>query len=291
MNARTRRRRIGPFSFAVDLPDAASRRTFDALYALYPEPEPPGFAEFALSVRLTSPWRRLARPQVGIHGAVPIPFVPLPLRLAPVAAEMGMNFHVAFAMNRLLLLHGAAVARGDGALIFSADSGSGKSTLAAGLGYGGWRFLADEFVLVEPGAAIIRPFPRPVSLKNQSIAIMTEIAGADRLSERFPGTPKGTIAYLRPPDAAIAAMDEPAEPRAILFPRFAAGIEPHAERITASECFVRLSAASTNASTLGEAGFLSLWALANLPAYNIFYGDMAAGAALADTIWSESANG
>ena len=55
-------------------------------------------------------------------------------------------------------------------------SGAGKSTLSALLGERGWRFLGDEFVLIDPDTGNIAPFPRPISLKNEAIAAIEALA-------------------------------------------------------------------------------------------------------------------
>ena len=55
--------------------------------------------------------------------------------------------------------------------------GSGKSTLAAGLVYrGGWRLLSDELALLSLGDGAVSALPKPISLKNESIAIMKRFA-------------------------------------------------------------------------------------------------------------------
>lgn len=105
--------------------------------------------------------RRFIRPSVMIEGDYMLPetAAPLPLAQALLAAEMGMNLQMALGWRRHLLLHASAVEKDGKALIMTGASGSGKSTLSALLGQSGWRFMGDEFVLLdlESGAAV--PFP------------------------------------------------------------------------------------------------------------------------------------
>lgn len=279
---------IGPVAFHVTLPSRAITQEASALYQDYPAPTFAGFADYRLAVRFTSGWRGWTARQITVTGDAPIPFTPLPVHLAIVAAEMGMNYHIAMGLNRLLLLHASGVARDDEAILFSAESGSGKSTLAAALALDDWRLLSDEFGLVAPGTDLVWPCPRPVSLKNRSIDILQALAPADRFSARYPGTPKGTLCYMRPPADAIAGMLRPARTRAVVFPLFDAGAEPTLERLTATECFVRLSASSTNATVLGEAAFESLWLLSQKPVFAITYPDLESARTLVQQVWRES---
>lgn len=281
---------IGPLTFQVSLPNRAIKQEAADLYRDYPASSLDGYADYRFAVRYTRGWRGLAGKQITVEGDVPIPFTPLPAYLAVVAAEMGMNYHIAMGLNRLLLLHASCVARDDEAILFSADSGSGKSTLAAALALDGWRLLSDEFGLVAPGSDMVWPCPRPVSLKNRSIDLLQALAPADRFTRRYPGTPKGTLCYMRPPEDAIRGMLRPARTRAVVFPLYDAGAEPMLERLTASECFVRLSASSTNATVLGEAAFESLWALSHKPVFAITYPDLASARMLVEQVWRESAD-
>lgn len=50
-------------------------------------------------------------------------------------------------------LHASAVAHDGQVLVLAGESGSGKSTAALGLVRQGWRYLADDVVLLEPAAA------------------------------------------------------------------------------------------------------------------------------------------
>jgi hypothetical protein len=124
--------------------------------------------------------------------------MPAPLALAHglLAAEMGMNLQMALGQKRFLLIHAATVERDGRVLLMTGASGAGKSTLAALLGEHGWRLMGDEFALLDLDDGLLHPFPRAISLKNQAIYVMEEIAGADRLGPWLRNTPKGTIRHL-----------------------------------------------------------------------------------------------
>jgi hypothetical protein len=121
------------------------------------------------------------------------------------------------------------------------------------LGDRGWRFMGDEFALLEPASGRLHPFPRPVSLKNEAIGVMAREVGAERFGPAMEGTPKGRIQHLRPNREAIAGMREPARPALILFPRF--GKARDLRPVGPAEAFMRLTQASTNYVAMGEQGY------------------------------------
>lgn len=245
--------RVGPVSFRIGSDWRAPIATLERLYANYPAGT---VADYSVRLEAPRPWRRWLRPQVAIAGDFTLPeALPLPLAHALLAAEMGMNLQIALGERRFLLIHAASVERDGRALILTGESGSGKSTLAAMLGEHGWRFMGDEFALIGLDNGQIYPFPRPISLKNESISLFDAVA-ATRLGPVLTGTPKGIVRHLVPHQDAIAAMDVPAMPAAIVFPRF--GFAEAIRSVAPSETFVRLTQASTNYVALGERGFVAL---------------------------------
>jgi HprK-related kinase A len=265
--------RVGPIGFRIGSAWRAPIAAMEALYADYGRLT--SVPNYTVRLEPERPWRRLFRPAVAIRGDHILPdALPLPLAQGLLAAEMGMNLQIALGERRFLLLHAASVEKDGRGLILTGESGSGKSTLSALLGINGWRFMGDEFTLLEPGTGLMHPFPRPVSLKNASIAALEAFLPDDRFGPRLIGTPKGNIRHLKPDAAAIATMDQTAIPRLILFPRF--GFEAAVRNVPAGETFVRLTQASTNYTALGERGFDSLTKLVtSVPAKAIDFPDTA----------------
>lgn len=279
---------VGPVQFRIGSDWAAPIASLRQLYAGYPQDETRP-AEATVRLFAARPWRRWLHPSVHIGGDFIVPdALPLPLSMGLLAAEMGMNLQVALGWRRHMLLHASAVARDGRAVIMSGESGSGKSTLAALLGEGDWRLMGDEFTLIDPARGDALAFPRAVSLKNEAIAEVAARVDPARLGPLLAGTPKGDIRHLIPRGEAIATMHEPARPALLLFPRFGGemAIEPMGE----GEAFVRLTEASTNYVALGEAGFAALARLVReTPAFGISYPDSAAGTALVEQLWAETA--
>jgi HprK-related kinase A len=287
----TTRLRIGPVTFDIGSDWAAPISALNQLYAPYPKP-PSDCAEMTVRLEASNFLRRHIRPQLHIRGDYTIPdALPLPLDQGLLAAEMAMNLQVALGWRRHMLLHASAVEHDGAAVLMSGASGSGKSTLAAMLGeQDGWRLFGDEFSLIAPETGDAWPFPRPISLKNAAIDVMAAMVPAvpaDRFGPRLIGTPKGDICHLVPRANALAAMDQPAPPRLLLFPRFggATSVQP----MLPSEAFVRLTEASTNYVALGEAGFVALTRLVQaVPAYAISYDSGAAGMALVHDLLAQA---
>lgn len=279
--------RVGPFSFELRSPVAEVIAAADRLYRDYPSDAADGIADYSVAVLPPSPLRRWFRPNLILACDVEVPFMaPVPREHGLLALEMGMNLQLAAGMHRFVLLHAGAVAREGGALVMTGDSGAGKSTLAAILGHRGWRFLGDEFALLDPADGLFQPFPRPISLKNASIDLLRAVAPANRFGPRFDGTIKGSVQHLVPPVEAIAAMDQAVPARLIVMPAFTAGSGPEIRRMSRAECFFHLSQASTNYRVIGEAAFTAVWQLVeSAPAYEITYGSSEDAEALIDELW------
>ncbi|WP_430459062.1 HprK-related kinase A [Sphingomonas parapaucimobilis] len=271
--------RVGPVGFRVGSDWQAPIAALDALYRDYPRS---GFADYNVRLEAVSPWRRWVWPSVRVAGDYWLADAsPLPLTQGLLAAEMGMNLQVALGHRRHLLLHAAVVARGDRAILMSGVSGAGKSTLALMLSQRGWRFLGDEFAMIDPDTGLAYPFPRPVSLKNESLALIPE---GYRVGPLLTGTPKGDVRHVAPPAAAVSAMEEPAQPALLIFPRF--GFPSALSGLAPTETFMRLTQASTNYVAMGEAGFRALTRLrAQVPAVALDYPDGEAGVAAVEALW------
>ena len=276
--------RVGPYGFRVGSDWRAPVAALEGLYAGYPKPE--SVADFTVRLEATRPWRRFVRPSVAIEGDWTLPeAAPFLLAHALLAAEMGMNLQLALGGRRHLLLHASSVERDGRALLMTGESGAGKSTLSVLLAARGWRFMGDEFALLDLDTGEVRAFPRPVSLKNESIAV-GRAAWPDAVAgPPLRATPKGDVRHLAPSAAVIAAMDEPARPALLLFPRFGGPAE--VRPVPPSETLVRLTQASTNYTALGQRGFEALVRLVRgVPALAVDYPDGPAGVQAVEALWA-----
>lgn len=277
---------VGPAAFRIGSAWREPLAQMAELYRDYPQPE---FTDFSVRLEPTGWLRRWLRPSVAIGGDYMLPdAAPLPLAQGLLAAEMAMNLQMALGWRRHLLLHASAVERDGRVLVMTGQSGSGKSTLSALLGSRGWRFIGDEFVLLDPMIGDAVPFPRLISLKNSAIAAMQSAKPDGRFGPLLAGTPKGDIRHMVPPADAIARMGQGGAPALLLFPRF--GYPGEVREVAPGETFMRLTQASTNYVALGEAGFTTLTRFVrSVPSRAIDYQSGKEAVALVEQLWERLA--
>ncbi len=280
--------RIGPATFRIGSAWPQPVVELERLYAAYPDVSGT-IADFTVRLQPTSFARRFIRPSIfitGDHGLADA--APMGLNHGLLAAEMGMNLQMALGWRRHLLLHASSVEKDGRVLVMTGESGSGKSTLAALLGERGWRFMGDEFALLDCETGMILSFPRLVSLKNKAIAVVEAEVGGSRMGPLLRATAKGDIRHMTPNREAIAGMDEGGMPSLLLFPRFghAADIRP----VDPAEIFMRLTQASTNYVAMGEAGFTALTRfVAQVPSRAIDFPSGDDAIAMVERLWEELA--
>lgn len=280
--------RIGPAIFRIG---SAWRQPVDLLRRLYADyPHVDGaVADFTVRLEPAGFARRWVRPSIfitGDHGLADA--APMSLAHGLLAAEMGMNLQMALGWRRHLLLHASTVEKDGRVLVMTGESGSGKSTLAALLGERGWRFMGDEFALLDMDSGRLMPFPRLVSLKNRATDVIAAEVGDARMGPLLRATAKGDIRHMIPRADAIAQMDQGGAPALLLFPRF--GHDADIRPVPQGEVFMRLTQASTNYVALGEAAFGALTRfVADVPARAIDFPSGDAAVAMVDRLWAELA--
>jgi len=97
--------------------------------------------------------------------------------------------------------------------------------------------------------------PRPVRLKNESIALIRSFSPDAFLNRTSRDTAKGTVAYLRPPKESVRRQHEPAQPGWIIFPKWVADGEPQLLPRSKQQSFQFLTQHAFNTSRLGAEGF------------------------------------
>lgn len=280
--------RIGPATFRIGAAWPQPIAQLQRLYAAYPDVTGQ-VADFTVRLQPTSMVRRWVRPSIfitGDHGLADA--APMSLSHGLLAAEMGMNLQMALGWRRHLLLHASSVEKDGCVLVMTGESGSGKSTLAALLGERGWRFMGDEFALLDLDSGAILPFPRLVSLKNRAIDVVADTVGQARMGPLLAATAKGDIRHMVPRADAVARMGEGAMPALLLFPRF--GHAPEIRPVGQGEIFMRLTQASTNYVALGEPAFVALTRFVrDVPARAIDFPTGEDAIAMVERLWEERA--
>ncbi len=245
----------GPFRFRLQSRRPGVLRGLRTLYDQFPVEEDSGFRDFHARVDLTPGLRGWLKPQVDFWYDTATPFKPLPANHDFALLEWGMNWCIASHAHHYLQLHAAVLERNGQAVILPGDPGAGKSTLTAALALSGWRLLSDELTLIDRDDGMIVALARPISLKNQSIAIIQSFDAGAVMGEAALDTHKGTVAHLRPPVDSVARVDEKARAAHIVFPRWRAGAKTRLSHHSKTDAFMHAANHAFNYSLLGRRGF------------------------------------
>lgn len=264
---------LGAARIAVTSPLEEFNDHLDLIYQHHGAEAPEGFADVRVALRPVFNWRPWKR-QVALWSEAARPFEPYPQDSALPLFEWGSNWLLAQRLNAYLLLHAGVVARGEHAVILPAAPGSGKSTLTCALHLAGWRFLSDEFGVVDPERGVLLPLLKPAALKNRSIDVIGRLPGA-MLGPVFPKTRKGDVAHFVPSRDSVDDRHRPAKPRLVVFPRYRAGATLSCKPLTAAENAMRLGLNSFNYRSLGPVGFHAVVQLARTTqAYELEYSEL-----------------
>jgi HprK-related kinase A len=254
-------------------------------YADYTIEDSDGFADFHVRVAPPHSMRRWMKPQVYFQFDGVSPFLPLPAGQAFAMLEWGLNWCVSNHCHQYLIVHSAAVERSGCALLLPGPPGSGKSTLCAGLVSRGWRLVADELTLLDLAAGTVVPLPRPVSLKNESIAAIRRFAPEAQLGAPVHDTVKGSVAHMRAPAQSVHRASEPARPRWIALPRFERGAAAQLEELSKARTFMHLADNAFNYDVHGRKGFeLLAQVIANSDCFEFRYAALDDAVAVFDDV-------
>lgn len=248
----------GPFKYRLQSTIASIAEGLRLLYANYSVAEPDGFADFSLKLEPGSGLHRWWRPQVRFSSDGYYPFEPLPITHAYPQMEWAMNWCVSTQAHQYLMLHAAVVERGGFAAILPAPPGSGKSTLCAALIQRGWRLLSDELALISLKDGSIYPAVRPVSLKNESMAIIQAFAPQAVFNRVTHNTSKGSVTHMKVPDEQVERMHQVATPRWVVFPKYVADSRALLTPLPRGQGMLELGANAFNYTLLGLTGFEAL---------------------------------
>ena len=250
--------RAGPFTFRIRSPIPSVASGLALLYADYRVADQNEFVDFDVNLDRGAGIRRWIRPQVRFLYDGLSPFEPLPASHAVPFMEWAMNWCISSQAHQYLILHAAVIERGGFAAILAAPSGSGKSTLCAALISRGWRLLSDELTLISPGSVLITPLCRPVSLKNQSLAVIRAFEPSAEFSAVTHDTVKGAVCYMKVPKPHLDRIGECATTRWVVFPRYVQGASARLTPRSRASSMLELGRNAFNYTLLGRTGFDTL---------------------------------
>lgn len=216
------------------------------------------FADFEVSVQRPASVRRWIGRQALFRFENRPPFAPLAANQAFPLLEWGLNWCVSAHCHQYLIVHAAVVERDGRAIVLPAPQGSGKSTLCAALVARGFRLLSDELALIDVERHCVVPLPRPISLKNRSIAAIAGFWPGAAMSAVVHDTLKGSVVHVRPPRESVEAWSQPALPGWIVLPAYRPSHRRELERVSKATAFMQLVDSAFNYSLHGRRGFDAL---------------------------------
>lgn len=265
---------------------------FADMYGDFPVEDPPGIDDARLRLVGPSPLLRFFAPKATVWRDGDQLMGRVPAYRAFTLFETSLNWSIALSDVAPMFLHAAVVERDGRALVMPAASGSGKSTLCAALALRGWRLFSDESATFCFESGMLRPNPRPISLKNNAIGIIAGFAPTARMSRTYRGTPKGDIAFVRPPTEAVARAQEMASAGLVVAPNYLPGAEANLAPMDRTEGFQLLTDNAVNYSSMLHRGFEILTGIAERSGFfRLTYSKLDEAIDLLDRLHRESLSG
>lgn len=228
---------------------------FADVYSDFPIEAPPGIDDARLRLAGPSLLHRYFAPKATVWRDGEQLMGRVPAHRAFTLFETSLNWSIALSDVAPLFLHAAVVERDGRALVMPAASGSGKSTLCAALAFRGWRLFSDESAIFCLETGCLRPNPRPISLKNNAIGIIGRFEPTAHMTQIYHGTPKGDIAFVRPPREAVERAQDLAIPGLVVAPNYAPGAAANLVPLDRIEGFRLLTQNAVNYSSMLQIGF------------------------------------
>jgi HprK-related kinase A len=100
--------------------------------------------------------------------------------------------------------------------------------------------------------------PRPISLKNQSIATIAGFWPDAAMSAVVHDTLKGSVVHVKPPRKSVQASAQPALPGWIVLPAYRPSNRRELARVSKASAFMQLVDSAFNYSLHGRRGFDAL---------------------------------
>jgi len=160
--------------------------------------------------------------------------------------EWAANWQIMLYLPRYFEIHASVMQFGESGVMFAAGPQSGKSTLALGLWARGWRYLSDEFALIDPDTLRVHPYPKALCIKEGSFGVLQRLGFRVELRQRYCKGRKGTVTFVSPNRFGADRVGEPCEVGHIFFCRYQNGAPPSVKTISRAEAVLRLNRQSFN---------------------------------------------
>lgn len=170
-----------------------------------------------------------------------------------------------------ILLHAAALARGQRSLLLAGKTGSGKTTLATWLMHRGCDYLTDELTWIDAAGTSLHGFTRPLHLRTETAALFADLF-APSASDAVAATPLGHhVSPLR----LGARTRRDARPDIVVFPRYTPGTRFEFRPLSKAQAATRMMGCLVNACGRTRHGFDDVARLAgDVTAYSMIYSEL-----------------
>ncbi len=241
----------------------------------------------ALPWKSKLPWRK----RFAVHGDGKELFTCLRSNEILPYMEWAVNWRIIARGESFLQLHAATLEKNGAGLILAGGSGSGKSTLACGLMSRDWRYLCDEFALIDPLTHQLRAFPKALCVKEGSFPVVKKMGLPLWQRQHYAKAFKGRVAYVRPNVRSREVMDQPCTIRRIIFPRYVAASRPLLTPMARSEAAIELARMSFNRQSFGRRAINILSEICrHADCYRLESGDLGASCELIESIMPRQAS-
>ena len=159
--------------------------------------------------------------------------------------EWAINWQIMHYLPRFFEVHAGVMEVGGQGVIFPAVSGSGKSTLVTALLARGWRYLSDEFALIDPDSLLLHPYPKAICLKEGSFPVLDRLGHVVERSRVHAHPRKGAVTFVDPHRLGDVGR-EPCAIRHVIFCQYVEDRPPAIRALSRAEAVLRLNAQSFN---------------------------------------------
>ncbi len=239
LGVRCRHYRIGPVPVSIHsiVPDALD--AYHALYRSYEVTSP--FPESLRIEVVAMRSHRTGRRYYHIRGGDEEEFIVRSKdRILP-HVEATINLLIARYLPDYLQIHASVVCRDGAAVVFPGKPGAGKTTLAAALLARGWSYSTDEFALIEPRTHLLFPYPKALSIKDGSLAILTAMGLPIDEHRTYTTDKKGRIRCLDPLSVRPDAVADECPVRMVVLPEFSPEGVPTIEPISRAQAVFEMT--------------------------------------------------
>ncbi len=236
---RCRHYRIGPVPVSIHSDVPGALEAYHTLYRTYEVAAP--FPESLRIEVVAKRSHRTGRRYYYIRGGGEEEFIVRRKdRILP-HVEATINLLIARYLPDYLQIHASVVCRDGAAVVFPGKPGAGKTTLAAALLARGWSYATDEFALIEPRTRLLVPYPKALSIKDGSLAILTAMGLPIDAQRIYTTDKKGRIRCLDPLSVRPDAVAEECPVRMVVLPEFTPEGAPTIEPISRAQAVFEMT--------------------------------------------------